>query len=86
MTKNDIVYYSESRVPLSLRNLCLYYGKDIKDIFDAVRASNDFPELTERLRTVISEKFAVDRVRDKYIRYVIIDSFGNKQYLKISIK
>ena len=86
MIKDNISLYDTDRVPMSLRDLPYYDGKDLTDLFYAVSDASDFDDLTERLRSVISIPFAVDyMVTDKYIRYVLIE-FGNKVYLRIDVE
>ena len=86
MQKVSIALYTSERIPMSLGNLLLYHGKFVEDLFDAVEDSEDFDELTNILRTVIDEPLVVDRVTDRYIRYKIIDPYGNVEFLKIKVK
>ena len=86
MTKDNISLYNHKRIPLSLGNLILHSGMFVEDIFDAVEDSNDFEELTVKLRKIIAEPLVIDRVTNRYIRYTITDSLKNVHFLKIRVK
>ena len=86
MIKDSIAYYTPARVPLSLGNLVLRSGKFVEDIFDAVEDSKDFAELTDTLYGIIENTIIIDRVTDRYVRYIVKDGFGGRNYLKIKIK
>jgi hypothetical protein len=86
MVKDTIALYTTTRVPCSLGNLLLHDGKYVEDIFDAIEDSENFYELTIALRKVINQPLTVDRVTDRYIRYIVTTPFGGREYLKIKIK
>lgn len=86
MIKDSIAYYTPARVPLSLGNLMLHSGKFVEDIFDAVEDSEDFAELTDALYGIIANTMTIDRVTDRYVRYIVKDGFGGHNFLKIKIK
>lgn len=83
MIRGDIAYYTKTRVPVSLRDIVLCDFCSIDDIFNAVDEAMDTTDLTNKLCTIINQQFFVDRVTDKYIRYIIIDRCNNRSYLKI---
>ena len=86
MNKDTIAFYTQHRTPLSLSNLVLQKDRFMEDIFDCVEDAEDFDQLTVYLRRVIAQRFEVDRITDRYIRYKVYDSFGNMDYLKIKVK
>ena len=86
MIKDTIAFYTKDRIPLSLSNLSLQKNCFLEDIFDSVEDAEDFDQLTVYLKRIIAQRFEVDRVTDRYIRYKVYDSFGNMDYLKIKIK
>ena len=86
MVKESISLYTTERIPLSLSNLTLQKDCYLEDIFDCVEDAEDFDQLTTYLKRVIGQRFEVDRVKDRYIRYKVYDSCGNMDYLKIKIK
>lgn len=86
MIKENIALYTKNRIPLSLANLSLQKYCFLEDIFDCVEDAEDFDQLTIYLKRVIAQRFEVDRITDRYIRYKVYDSFGNMDYLKIKIK
>ena len=86
MVKESISLYTKDRIPLSLSNLLLEKDCFLEDIFDCVEDAEDFDQLTKYLKRVIAQRFEVDRITERYIRYKVYDRCGNMDYLKIKIK
>lgn len=72
-------------MPLSLTSLTLYSGYFLQDIFYAIEQSKDFDELTAKIRNIVDEDIAINKISENYIRYIVTDHSGNRNYLKIRI-
>ena len=90
MIKDNIVYYTEENVPMSLRELELQPDCDrrIEYIFYSVNISKDFDELTETLRKIISANFVLTEFKRTWrqIVYTVDTPWGDRNYLKVSIR
>ena len=86
MEVKRIIYYScndEKRVTLSLRDLCLHEGFELKDIFYAVRDAADVQELLDALRRMCYERIELECEEPSYIQFTVVDVYENTNYLKL---
>lgn len=86
MIKRNICLYTPDRTSLSLGCLRLKKYCFIEDIFNSVADAKTFDELTCYLKLIIEDELVVDRVTNKWVRYKVIDSEGNFNFLKVKIK
>lgn len=90
MIKDNIIYHTVDKVPMSLRELELKPDCDrrIEYIFYALNISENFEELTEILRKIIADDFQFEEFErtDHSITYAIYTPWGDTNYLKFVIK
>ena len=86
MEVKHIIYYrcnDEKRDTLSLRDLCLHEGFELKDIFYAVRDAADAKELLGALHRMCYEHVELECDEPSYIRFTVVDAYDNTNYLKL---
>lgn len=87
----NIIYYTkegDKYRTLSLRELCLRDEFDLEAVFHAVRDAVDADDLLERFRRLCCDRIELDTisVSPMYIRFIVIDVAGNKNYLKFKVR
>ena len=86
MEVKHIIYYrcnDDKRDTLSLRDLCLHEGFELKDIFYAVRDAADVQELLGALQRMCYEHIELEYDNPAYIRFTVVDAYDNTNYLKL---
>ena len=86
MNISDIIYYRREdgkSKTLSLRDLCLRDEFFLEDVFYAVKDATDEEDLLGRLRRIIWDEIELDTANPKNIRFLVTDTYGNKNYLKL---
>ena len=81
MNYKKITYYSDDRVPLSLKKLHYNRFYNMTDIFIAVDEAQDYEELHERLKKVLSSELSVRKTTERYICFSV-----DENYLKFKMK
>lgn len=86
MDISNIIYYTregDKSKTLSLRDLCLRDEYDLEDVFYTVRDALDNHDLLCRLRRVCCDQIDFDTENPSYIRFIVLDVYGNTNYLKL---
>ena len=81
MNYKNIAYFTENRIPLSLDRLEYnrFYNKT--DLFIAAVEAQNYGELYERLKRVLSSEISIKGSTDRYICFSV-----NKNNLKFKLK
>ena len=66
-----IAYFTEDRIPLSLRKLNYNRFYNMTDIFIAAAESGDYEELFERLKKVLLDDISVKETTERYICFSV---------------
>ena len=80
-----IVYYrcnDDKNDTISLRDLCLHEGFELKDIFYAVKDAADAQELLDAFQRMCYEHIELEFDEPSYIRFTVVDAYDNTNYLK----
>ena len=86
MEAKHIIYYKcndEKRDTLSLRNFCLREGFKLEDIFYAVKDAADAQDLLSNFKKICHEHIEFECEEPSYIRFTVVDTYNNTNYLKI---
>jgi hypothetical protein len=85
----NIIYYTRvdgTGKTVSLRDMCLREPFELEDIFYAVKEATDEKDLLCRIRRISCDQIDHDNTTPSYIRFVVTDACGNKNYLKFKIR
>lgn len=83
MTYQKILYYTDNRIPLSLKNLC-GFDHSVVDIEDAIEEAKDVDDLLVKLFNMrLLRRIFFDKENESRIRLKCLDCFGNVSYLEI---
>jgi hypothetical protein len=85
---SKIIYYTRvdgKSKTVSLKELNLREEYYLEDIFYAVKEAIDADDLLNRFKRIISDDVELDAEYTKYLRFIITDLTGNKNYLKFKI-
>lgn len=86
MEVKHIIYYrcnDDKRDTLSLRDLCLHEGFELKDVFYAVKDAADAQELLDAFQRMCYEHIELEFDEPSYIRFTVVDAYDNTNYLKL---
>ena len=86
MEVKHIIYYrcnDDKRDTLSLRDLCLHKGFELKDVFYAVKNAADAQELLDAFQRMCYEHIELECDEPSYIRFTVVDAYDNTNYLKL---
>ena len=86
MEVKHIIYYrcnNDKRNTLSLRDLCLHEGFELKDVFYAVKDAADAQELLDAFQRMCYERIELECEEPSYIRFTVLDVYENTNYLKL---
>ena len=89
MNISDIIYYRRENgksKTLSLRDLCLRDEFYLEDVFYAVKDAIDEEDLLGRLCRIIWDPIELEKITPENIRFLVTDTYGNTNYLKMKRK
>ena len=87
MEVKHIIYFrcdGEKRETISLRDLCLREGFELKNIFYAVNDAADAQELLANFQKICHEHIEFECEEPSYIRFTVVDTHDNTNYLKFT--
>lgn len=81
-----IVYYTRvdgKSKTVSLKELNLREDFYLEDVFYAVKEATDANDLLQRFQRILYDTVALDTADTKTTRFIIVDTEGNTNYLKL---
>ena len=84
-----IIYYRPTKgksITVSLRDLCLREECELEDVFYVVKDAIDTNDLLCRLRRICCDCLEFESETPEYIRFTVVDVYGNTNYLKFRKK